>query len=535
MITVVKPAPSYNQKPKNPSFTPVAPSATAVSTTTTTPTAPTSPKIPSISPYAPVSTQPFGQQQPTPKEKTGGALGAVARFTGVEKLGLGVAKVINNASGLSQEVLDVSQHLDPRVQEQVNKTLSDPSVPLENKKRLIAIINSRMEEGLRSFEDISTGGLTNKEVLGSAAQTALNIGLAGTLNAGASSFNLAKTAAPTAIRAGAGAAVGRIATKAGIGFGGGFALGTAQGFSDDKSLGESIKEGLVTGTISGILGGSIQGVSEAVRAMTAPQVVKTIYDSGIGVGKAARKAGQSPSPELIKKGVVGTAQSIYDKAQTQIDEIDPKIIKLLQNSKKTVTADSVFQSVADGINSSAGNAGEDVFTSREIKLIIQENIPHVRTLMNKPTLTPLEANQLRRIMDRTLGDPAFAASKLPFSKDVLFDGANSLRGLVQELEPATKNLFKDYTTYVRAIKALNSEIGNPHVLTHLLSLMSAFGAGVPGIAGGVAIEGLQSTIGKTTLAVGLNAGRKALEATDKSIAAELIKKFGMLGFQNLIK
>lgn len=405
----------------------------------------------------------------------------------------------------------------------------------EGKQALSNLSSGKITQ--QQFNDITGGPIaSNKEVLGSAAQVALNVGLAGSGSTGAGTTgSLVKAALPGAVETGVGQAAKRVATKAATGFLGGGALGATQGLSDNKSLGESLKQGLVTGTIGSILGGGAQGVSELVRGLTAPQLTQKIYDTGIGVSKKVAQSGRSPSTQLIKDGVVGTAKTIYDRAQNTIDDVSPKINSILQKSTKTVSADKVFSSLAEGLNKSVGNTGEGSIGAAEMKQIIQSSIPQVRTLMDKAQLTLSETNQLRQIMDHTLGDRAFNGATLPFKKDALYDASNSLRSLVQTLAPETKDLFKQYSTSIGTIKALNNELSKPHVMRHMISLLSAAGGGPLGVAAGAVNEGARTTVAKTATAVGLDKVRRVLESADGNLKFQLLKKLGGMGVLNTIK
>lgn len=472
---------------------------------------------------------------PQESKETPGALGAVARFTGVDKLGIGLGRAFNNFSGKSDELLSLSR-TNAESKAKLAKMLNAPTTSEEQKTKIKKILGDSVDYAGNAYKDVSTAGLSNREVLGSAAQTALNIGLAGSVNSvAAGSGRLLKAAAPEALKTGAGAAVRRIGSRALTGFTAGGALGTAQGLADQKSLGESLKEGLVSGTVGAILGGGLAAGSELVRGLTAPQLTKRLYDSAIGVNKKVAMSGKSPSSRLIKDGVVGTAQGIYDRAQGVIDDVDPKISNILKNSKNAISSESVMATLAHGVNTSVGNEGTSRLTSTEMRAILQSSLPQVRTLLAKDELTMPEVNKLRQIMDKTLGDRAFTGATLPFKKDALYDAANAFRELVKKVEPATRPLFKDYTNSVQTVKALNNELSKPHVLRHMLSLLSATGGGLPGLAAGLINESAQTTLTKTASAVGLDRVNQAILASDKNIAAQLVKRFGRFGALNVIK
>lgn len=479
--------------------------------------------------------QPAAPQSTQPSNETPGILGSIARFTGVDKLGIGLGRAINNATGQGDELLRLSQEHTANTQQLVN-LLKAPTTSEEQKARIKTILANNTDYAQQAYNDVTTAGLSNKEILGSAAQTALNIGLAGSLNGlAAGSGALAKTAAPTALKAGLGASLKRIGTKAATGFVAGGALGTAQGITDNKSLGASLKEGLVSGTVGAVLGGGLQAGSEIIRGLTAPQLTQKLYDSAIGVPSKVSRSGRSPSAQLIKDGVVGTAQQIYDRAQTTVDKVNPQINAILDKSGKTISSEAVMATLAHGVNTSVGNEGVSRITSTEMRGILQDSLPQVRTLLQKDELTMPEVNKLRQIMDKTLGDRSFTGATLPFKKDALYDAANAFRELLKNVEPSTRPLFKEYSTSVGTIKALNAELSKPHVLRHMLSLLAATGGGLPGLAAGFINEGAQTTLAKTATAVGASKLNNALLATDKSIAAELIKRFGRVTTLNVVK
>ena len=340
---------------------------------------------------------------------------------------------------------------------------------------------------------------------------------------------LAKEAAPAAIKPGFINAAKRIAAKVGIGAAQGAAVGTAQGITDDKSVADSVKQGAITGAAGGVLGGGLQAGSEAVRGMTSKDIVKSLYDNALGVDKKTIQSGRSPSTELIKKGVVGTAQSIYDKAQAKIDEVDPKIRSILANSDAHISSEGVMATLAHGVNEAVGNQGADRITSSEMRQIISDSLPQVRTLLSKDDLHVSEVNKLRQVMDKTLGDRAFTGATLPFKKDALYDASNALRGLVQKAEPATKPLFKEYSHAVQTSKVLDNEMSKPHNMRHMLSLLAAVGGGPLGVGAALVNEGAQTTAAQTAAAIGLDKLGKAQAKLDASSRAALIARLTKAG------
>lgn len=400
-------------------------------------------------------------------------------------------------------------------------------------------VQKMLDEGKISFDEFNNiiGGLaTPQEILGSGAQIATNIALAGQYSGvSVGTGKLVQTAAPTALKMGAGQAAKRIGIKTAEGFGAGTLLGTEQGLTENKSVGESLKQGLTTGLVSAATAGTIQGASELVRYVTSPSITNKIYDSGIGTSKKTIQAGRSPARAMIDEGSVGTARRLYQKAADTIDEVDPQIDKILANSKKIVNSNQVYESIAKGVNESALNTGANKYTAEEVRQILQDNLPQARSLLTSNNMPLENVNRLRQLMDRTLGDPAFKGNALPFGKEVMYDTSNALRNLVKSNAKETVPLFDRYATSVEAMKALNSEMAKPHALRHMVSMMAAVGGGELGMTAAAVNEAAQSTIGQTGAAVAMDKLNKVFLASDKSLKMQLIKKVTDVAGKNFIK
>lgn len=441
------------------------------------------------------------------------------------------------------------------------------------------------------FDSIVGGGIaTPNEVLGSSAQTATNLALLGesgpAMQGIRSLFGAggeAATAAPgmaeavaknilpessSAVpqnwitRALTSAPARKIATSAVKNATIGGILGAEQGVTDNLSPGETLGNALTTGTISGILGSGGTAISQGLRTITAPELMQKLYGMGIGVPKNVAKAGNSPSAFMLNNGFVGTAKGLSEKIGNVIDEVEPQISDMLKGTKTTVKSGELFQKVADNINQFHMNAPEEGVTPEDIKGIISSLLPNTKTLLDKDELTVNEANRLRQIMDKTLGDRAFTATQLPQSKDTLMSVAHAFRGAVKgavktaqdagEVPLSAKgenimDLYDRYSNAVQAAKILNDEMAKPHAVRHMISIGSSLAGAIPGlmaggapgaVAGamaGVGSELAQSTAGRTGMAVAGNGIHNAMDAMDRSLTANLIKKLGAVGGLNLIK
>ena len=482
-------------------------------------------------------TDPFLESHPN--------LRAISDFTGTTKLGKGISQsLFLNFTKNGKDILQ--QYNDGKISEEdFNKIIGGPIAT--NKEVLGSAANTAANIALFGEGNAVLNTAKNITKLGPAAALIKDLEMAGKFVTGSTKLadvagklgidTIGLSPVKTALQTGFKESASRVLSSLGKNAIGGAVLGTTQGFADNKSAGQAVLDGLETGAISGALAGVGSTFLEGLRSVTGRTVTEKLYNSGIGMDKKSVQAGRSPAANMIKEGIVGTAHGIYSKVQQKIDEVAPKIDHLLQfkYADKKVSTDKVFESIANGINENVMNDAGDVLSSTEIKQIVQDAIPQVKTLLSKPELTLRETNRLRQILDRTLGDTAFKNANLPFKKDATMDFTNGLRKLVQTEAPDTAPLFKEYSTSVQAAKALENEMSKQHVLRHMVSLVAATSGGHVGMGTAAALEAASSTIGQTGAAVGLDRINRGIVKSDNSITAEIIKKFTNLGLQNFLK
>ena len=169
--------------------------------------------------------------------------------------------------------------------------------------------------------------------------------------------------------------------------------------------------------------------------------------------KDAKVAGKDIAPFLVKSGRVGSVDSLVSQSQTAIDDISTKVADSLAKSSAKgviVPKSQIVSDVADKINAAGGAVEAD-----DILNIVDNLAPQARGLLQKETLTLVEANKLRSLIDKTLGDKAFVSSQLPFNKDVLRSFTNALRETVKNSgDESLRPLFDDYAKNITLRDAL---------------------------------------------------------------------------------
>lgn len=206
-----------------------------------------------------------------------GVLGFLGKFTGVEKMGVGLGTSLGaNLLGTTKGLED-AQQMGTDIQTKLIQTIRDKRARGENTERLelaLEDLGYSQEATAKAIGDIATGGVSNRDVLGSAIRTAGTIASFGSYGGtGAVTGSLSKVTMPTATKATtvgrgiwdgvkAGATQG---AKMGTIFGG--VSGTAAGIEQGENVGgvlasafkQAVAGGVTGGAVGGVLGGAFGG------------------------------------------------------------------------------------------------------------------------------------------------------------------------------------------------------------------------------------------------------------------------------------
>jgi len=313
---------------------------------------------------------------------------------------------------------------------------------------------------------------TGKQIIGSALQTAATIGTAGLGNIGG---------------ANAGLRIGKAALQ---GAGVGSVMGFGKGLEENKPILGALKEGAITGAVSGAVGAGLQGGSELIKSI-ADKFPKRIMDSVLKQSKAQNLAGKNVSEYALQKSKIGTVDSLISGSQETINKLNTNIDNQLGMSASKgikINSNVLFDNIATQINKEGGD-----ITSVEVQKIVDNLAPQVKGLLKKEVLTVKEANNLRKLLDKTLGDRGFLVQQLPFNKEVLMDFANGLRNKVQTYVPQTAPLFNEMSkeiTFRNALLNRASSVAKNQILslTDLLAGVVGSPGGLPGALGAIAVK-----------------------------------------------
>ncbi len=448
-----------------------------------------------------------------------------AGFLGIEKFGQGLSVLGSNTPERAGDEVGMAVR-DTNTFMQKIRSEVDPAKKqylIEQMKKIYGV-----DFKPTSAEEVNPGlGLSNKEVLGSAANVGLNVLAAGGLsntgklastatkiNRVANPFNTAK-------------ATGRV-LNTGVKFGAlGASFGVAEGMNQNESVGEIAKRATTSAAISGGLGIGVQGLAEFGKVLTSSKLGESMINRELGVPKNVIKAGKSPAKDILASGTVNSKRGYLNKAEKTI-KISGDAIKseLKQNNILHKTPELV-----DGIRAQLSQVYKDALSADDIEKII-DNLP-ISSLRNNSAMTIDRINNLRSILDnKYLGNKkwlAAAEAVQPERITGLKVAANVLRSKVQGTVPTTIPHFQEMAKALTTKHILDDELAKPHLLSNILEGMSSIIAGFG--TGGMSVEGaataasvfagikmLTSTPAVTGTAIGLKkAGQAAVGPAGNAI------------------
>lgn len=246
-------------------------------------------------------------------------------------------------------------------------------------------------------------------------------------------------------------------------------------------------------------------------------------ESALGRNKAVVlkeiQSGKESLTEFVLKKPVGTAETLIRNSSQSIDELGTAIkTKLAEAVRTTGGAASIGRdNFLDEIAQLPGAQGA-LMNRADVRGVIERLAPQSKQLLQKGTWSLPDANSLRQLLDRTLGDRGFLANQLSNDKEILRTFANTLREMVKTKAPtATRALFGELANEIQLRDALMAKLAQ-RAGNQVLSfgdfigggLGGIFGGGVPGAIAGVgARRVIESVPFKMTVAKAVSALTKA--------------------------
>lgn len=373
---------------------------------------------------------------------------AISNFVGTTGLGKGISTVlapdqiqdINRISQSSQKFLDLAHQL-----------------PVNNPRRqkLLELAQQTANEaqtlGQQNIESIPT----NKEVLGSAAQTGLSLATLGGL--------------------GTGGKLGAQVLKGSV-LGAGFGAAGALEANKTPGLGD-ITTGAAIGGAIPLAGAGLNKLKSFIGESLPKSLINTYLPSN-----------KDLSQHVLENTKLGFTKTMLNNAKSNVKNISNEIGDILDETlapatfnpeatraQDIVNTKKLFKSVAQSF-SQVGGAG--TITSNEVKKQILKIVPEVRGLLNKDNITLQQTWDIDKKISLALGDRFFEIKHSPFAKQVAGNFNETSRELIKEVAPKTIPLFDELSKEINVRNGLNKytkRMGRV-TLTDLISAMS--GAGV---------------------------------------------------------
>lgn len=420
---------------------------------------------------------------------TKGVVGKVADFLGIEKFGRALGQTKANSLGVQDKLIAVHDQSLAITNRLIDKIKSNKSQGKDT-SRLQTALDRQLKsnsEFLNAISDVGTSGLTNKEVLGSALNTA----------------------ALFAPGAGKGAST---LTKVAVGAGTGYAMDIANHLQQNKSIGDSLTPGV--GTITGGLipvvlnifgkGAAIEQISERLT----PTEKKTLGTKGKEVAQY-----------LVDNRVVGTAEQRLAKVNGLYSTMEDKIQKVVNDSNVSYSNKEVTQALQDIKGYFLDKPAEYQTISNkidEVSKFFQEHAPE-----------DIPGGMLNDFK-RSLADSAYnekgnkvLSEGYKVASDVLY---SFLKDTIKGLKP----LNADYSKIITAKNLLETAATRSQVGLTTKAAALITGSAVGGAVGGVGGAGVGSFVApsianavatpvRSTIGLGLNEVNKLLNAipTDK--------------------
>ena len=303
-------------------------------------------------------------------------------------------------------------------------------------------------------------------------------------------------------------------------------IGLGATISGGRTLakGGDIKETVKSAAIGGGVGGAIPLAGATLRAVgkQVEQLPARFVNSALSRSKKevlqdiAKDKVDDFANYVIKSKPIGTANKLFNQSADNIESLSGKINTALASAtrkvgeKVTIGRDNLLDTIAK-----LPEAEGALLKRADIRGIIERLAPQTKLLLQNTSLNLAEANKLRQLVDRTLGDMAFLGGQLSSDKVVLRSFANNLRNLVKDKAPeGTRELFSELANEIRFRDGLLERIARK-AGNQVLSFGDFIGGGLGGIFGSLGAQPI-------TGAVAGVATRRAIESVPFKIGGAKI-------------
>lgn len=323
--------------------------------------------------------------------------------------------------------------------------------------------------------------------------------------------------------------IGKISTG-GLGFGG---ISSIQ-------KGEFDKEGFINAiTVEAalpVLGKITQPLTSSIKKLPSRFIRSALGKNKGQMIKDIKDGTDDLSKYIIKNKPISTLNKLFEDSSQAIGNLSKKINKNLQSAirksgfKKSIGRDNLLDMVVKSPESQ--NA---LLNRQDVREVVERLVPQSKKFIEKSSLNLEDANKLRQLLDRTLGDRGFIADKLPNDKEILRNVANILREEVKKKAPeGTRGLFDKLSNEIRlnnlTLDKLAQRAGNEIINLGDLIVGGAFGVAGGGIGGSIGAAAVLRILRSTPFKISsaktlefINLNAQKLEALSPQIRATIIK------------
>jgi len=315
----------------------------------------------------------------------------------------------------------------------------------------------------------------------------------------------------------------RLLTNIGLGgsiFGGATA---AEGGSAEE-IAKSTAAGGAIGAAIPLAGATLRIIGDQIDNLPSRFIESALGRNKKVVIEEIRKGGEGLNKYLLEKKSIGTAETLLRNADDSVEtlgkQIQEKLASAITQGGKVVAIgrDNFLDDVVK-----IPEAEGALLDRAGVRAIIERLAPQSKQILQKNSWTLSEANKLRQLLDRTLGDRGFLSSQLSSDKQVLLSFANNLRETVKSKAPeGVRALFSELANEIKLREALLNKVAQ-RAGNQVLSFGDFIGGGLGGIFGSLGAQPL--------LGAGLGvATRRAIESVPfKMGAAKVINAITKAG------
>lgn len=273
-------------------------------------------------------------------------------------------------------------------------------------------------------------------------------------------------------------------------------MGLGAGISGAKAIseGEETKDVIKSTIAGGAVGAAIPIAGAGLRAIgrQIEQLPARFVNSALGRNKAQvlndiakDKIDDFAKYVVQNKSALKSANVHLEESSNAVETLSKKVSIALSSAirksgiKTTIGINNFLDDIAK-----LPEAEGALLKRADIKEIIEKLAPQTKQLLSKSSLNLEEANKLRQLVDRTLGDRAFLGGQLSSDKIILKQFANNLREIVKEKAPeGTRALFTELANEIRFRNGLLERVAK-RAGNQVLSFGDFIGGGLGGIFGG---------------------------------------------------